>query len=81
MTSLFKSKADLPPFREDASCPKCGHATVGTGYHSEGGMNSSSPCYYITGEHIDRTCQRCGYSWAEAPLAAPVSVLTGDTTT
>lgn len=64
----------LPPFNAGATCPKCGHDQVRVAYVSEHRSWSSPSCgltheaKYV--EHLDRSCQRCHYTWAEAVLEA-----------
>ena len=58
----------LPPFSATSTCPKCLYDRVNVRY-SDGFWRKS--CVYQCpeqgkGEHIERTCQRCGYSWQEA---------------
>lgn len=56
----------LPPYSDVSTCPKCGHNSVTTLYRDV--------CRYWPRppddprEHLLRTCERCGYSWAEAPI-------------
>lgn len=70
----------LPTFDEDGSCVKCGYEAtmlendvVGTRYCT-GGKDNGKPCT-VPGtkpprtEHLERTCPRCGFAWAEAVLA------------
>lgn len=53
----------MKPFDEHAACPKCGWATVQTSYHA-GEKYGPGP----SEEHLRRACQRCHYSWNEAPI-------------
>lgn len=68
------SPTDLPPFDEDATCPKCGHDDVAVIYeanthyriceqHNAPTLTQPACCRY---EHFHRVCQRCRYLWAEA---------------
>lgn len=50
----------LAPFEPAATCPKCGHDDVTTGYRS----GAHYPCYEW-GEHLDRICRRCHHSWPQ----------------
>ena len=57
-------------FDANATCPKCGHDNVSAQYHK---TVSSPECPLWPnirrhGEHLDRQCTRCRYTWAEAPL-------------
>ncbi|MGA4989931.1 hypothetical protein [Nonomuraea bangladeshensis] len=62
---------DLPPFSGDSpTCPKCGNVGAYTKHRSGRDPFASHP-----GEHLERSCTRCGYEWAEAtvdqqPIAA-----------
>jgi hypothetical protein len=62
-------------FDETAVCPKCRGENIVTNYKPNAHAWS---CRYharhpgcCTFEHVDRTCRRCGYSWAELPDDAP----------
>jgi predicted nucleic-acid-binding Zn-ribbon protein len=60
-------------FDAKAVCPKCGSPNVASWHHqaSRGEWRSrESSCYDLSTEHVDRTCRRCHYGWAEAPLDA-----------
>jgi hypothetical protein len=63
------SAAELPPFDEDAACPKCAGGTVRVTYHAApaGGFPCGTPGRAVAGEHLCRACERCGYGWCEAP--------------
>jgi 5-methylcytosine-specific restriction endonuclease McrA len=59
----------MEPFSHFPSCSKCGHDKAETQYHAPltvalaaGGSSELAP------EHIERTCERCGYTWKEATL-------------
>jgi hypothetical protein len=67
---------DLPPYDSQGSCPKCGETDVSTTYHCgfATGKNKATgenwPCNrsgisIVSGEHLCRVCQRCGYGRAE----------------
>jgi hypothetical protein len=64
----------LPPYAPEATCPKCGHDTANTVY-SKGSWYGAVSCSYSCSErsthreHLERTCQRCHYQWAEACIA------------
>lgn len=52
----------LPPFSGDeTTCTKCGSTAAYT-FHRTGGELLS----VHRGEHLERSCARCGYEWAEA---------------
>jgi len=50
-----------------AVCPKCGEKDAGSTYHEA--KTAPWGCYEVVA-HIHRSCHRCGYDWAEAPLDA-----------
>lgn len=56
----------LPPYRPDGPCPKCGHDRVSTHFMADGCSNPD--CLMCDREHLRRTCQKCNYQWAEAPI-------------
>lgn len=66
----------LPEFDEGSECEKCGCAGVQVQYHAwPSGPHDPGPCGFPRGsrshkvlyvEHLDRTCTRCGFIWAEA---------------
>ena len=63
---------NLKPYNPRAVCPKCGGCNIATQHHSADGnlcrhdWSTRGQCE--TGEeHIARSCERCGYAWAEAP--------------
>lgn len=55
----------MKPFDPEATCPKCGNNYVTHRYCS--GHPMSNP-FCPHGEHIDRRCGGCGYSWYERTL-------------
>jgi hypothetical protein len=60
---------DLPPFDEDADCPKCASGAVGVLFHSY--SVDDFPCRtgrWLMDGHLCRVCERCGYGWCEAAL-------------
>lgn len=64
---------ELAVFNENATCPKCGGAEVGMIYH-DGEYRYDCMLKYVypnRGEHIERRCQRCHYTWAEACIEPP----------
>lgn len=78
-----KESYNLPEFRLDRSCVKCGSDAVITRYHCD--IANWEPCYEIWQEHfrdaeimaspshnfpehMDKTCSLCGYEWCEAVL-------------
>ena len=51
-------------------CVKCGGHEIGTRWHQGGygsphHMRCSSTEQNASGEHLHRTCQTCGYNWAD----------------
>ncbi len=60
---------ELEPFNEGATCPKCGHDDISTRYCKD--RRPVELCWpYVTGEHLHRTCKRCGFEWLEGCLDA-----------
>jgi hypothetical protein len=62
--------SELPPFDEDADCPKCRASGVRVIFHSlhmKGFPCMQALATWVLGEHLCRVCPRCGYGWAEAP--------------
>lgn len=62
----------LSTYQPAGACPKCGHGDVNTTYHPDthawtcvlrGDVRRPDCCKL---EHLERTCRRCQYSWAEA---------------
>lgn len=47
----------MKPFHSSNPCPKCGSK-----------MSFAEYKHTREGEHIERTCGRCGYKWKEATL-------------
>jgi hypothetical protein len=64
--------ADLPPFDEDAGCPKCASGAISVIFHfiHTDGFPCESSGEWVIGGHLCRVCQRCGYGWCEAPVDA-----------
>ena len=65
----------LPPFRDphllvfgDRVCLKCGFSEAGIQYCDAPGC-----LLWASGEHLHRTCSRCGYTWVEATLDRDVT--------
>jgi transcriptional regulator with XRE-family HTH domain len=67
--------AELPPFNEHASCPKCLSDAVRVTYHPApaGGHPCHAPASPAAGEHLCRTCERCGHGWSEATAHTPTA--------
>lgn len=57
----------MKTYDEAAICPKCGHGQIATRYH-EADMWGCRTCAGVTAEHLRRGCERCYYSWNEAPI-------------
>jgi hypothetical protein len=59
---------DLPPFDENASCPKC-RSGVNVVFHDT--HIKKFPCMddftWVLGEHLCRVCRSCKFGWCEAP--------------
>ncbi len=63
--------SDLRTFSAKRGCPKCGCPDVGAFHMRAEEFRSRYDCdRREEREHIHRTCQRCRYSWDEAPLDA-----------
>ena len=54
----------MEPYGENHSCPKCEGTVVEVEWHKY----CEAFCQLTIKEHMHRTCVRCGYKWAEAPL-------------
>lgn len=64
---------ELEKFDEKSACPKCGHKKAGVKYCKGGaisGFLDKCPSQMAGSyeEHLDRTCGRCGYVWAQDVL-------------
>jgi hypothetical protein len=67
------SPQPLRPYDATGCCPKCANGVIGTAYHED-----STLCETLLiqakvkhaglGEHLCRTCDRCGFTWPEATL-------------
>lgn len=61
---------DLPPFNENAACLKCRGTDISARYIGKPTDHLWRPqcgqASWSAPEHIDRSCRRCGYEWAEA---------------
>ena len=66
------------PFSPASKCPKCGHDVVTTAFcagsvtpqNSRGEVPAGKCERGIGGEHLHRTCGRCGFVWVEKCLEA-----------
>lgn len=63
----------LPPYAENATCPKCGHDDINVSYSKGTSFGALGCAYYCSlrgsiKEHLDRTCNRCHYQWAESVI-------------
>lgn len=54
---------DLPPYKLEATCPKCLHFGARSMYYPP----EKTTCV-IKEEYIKRICENCRYSWNEQPL-------------
>lgn len=63
----------LQTFDKNRKCPQ-DEGTTKNAYHADRRTNGDvedllfEPCREYPLPHMHRTCQACGYSWAEAPL-------------
>lgn len=64
----------LPRYDAQAKCAKCGHNVITEEYANGKGLSCVMHCE--EGEHIHRSCKRCGYWWLEAPLDIPMDIKT-----
>ncbi len=64
----------MRPFSVESMCPKCGeNRDIETRWIKFWDSSGSQCLNYegcIDGQHIHRTCMRCGYGWSELPLDA-----------
>ena len=64
----------MTPFKENATCPKCGDGFIAAQYYPQHEdrwvSNVGDEVASERREHIRRRCRRCGYQWNEAPLDA-----------
>lgn len=60
----------MDTYNANNHCPKCGHDDVGSSYCAGRSYPDHSflDPYHGDEEAIHRTCRRCGYKWAEAPI-------------
>ena len=63
----------MKPYSEKSICSKCGHDVIETRYCGPGANRYDMARCLVDGEHLHRTCKRCGYEWLEAPLDAKVT--------
>ncbi|MEU6709952.1 hypothetical protein ABZ897_00620 [Nonomuraea sp. NPDC046802] len=55
--------SDLPPFSgDDPTCPNCGNVGAYTTHRLRGTSFKQGR------EHLERSCRRCNYEWAEATI-------------
>jgi hypothetical protein len=73
---LVHLEMGMRPFTEEAHCPKCMFSSVKSEWHvmAIAGHTPRYPCddwifrgllTGSVGEHLCRTCHRCGYGWPE----------------
>ena len=55
----------MKPYDPNASCPKCGHDYVETGYEEACHWATADTLKRPAKEHLRRTCGRCGFNWPE----------------
>lgn len=62
IASRVEARKVLKPYDGRIRCPKCGHNRVGTRY-----CDGKAPAcgLYLPVEHLHRTCQRCGFGFAQ----------------
>jgi predicted nucleic-acid-binding Zn-ribbon protein len=55
-------------YRPESACEKCGNTTAATVYCGGAGDREHVAGCEESGEHLHRTCARCGYRWLEDTL-------------
>jgi len=60
----------MKSYDEDGVCPKCGNDEISDEWHSIYCSRWDCPVGAEGAEHINRTCGRCHYIWAETVLDA-----------
>ncbi len=61
----------MEPFTKEAKCPKCGYGLISIKYckGGTGGLSCITGFYYTANrEHLDKTCDKCGFSWPEETM-------------
>jgi hypothetical protein len=68
MSTKRSTTAQLPPYRPDGRCSKCGYEDISTQYVEPDRPYAYGCRFHKTtnDEHLHRYCRRCGYEWAEA---------------
>ena len=51
----------MPPYDDEADCPKCGHDEVATRYIVAWSGDERK-------EALHRCCERCGYGWNQSTI-------------
>jgi hypothetical protein len=66
----------LPPFNPTARCPKCGCGFLRTHYCMDAHYPHDARLKMLDktlGEHLDRVCDDCGYTWLEQTIDTPMT--------
>ena len=66
----------MPPYDAAAICPKCGYDDIAVSWRRNGHRCWEKTCWFDSGEHIHRSCRRCGADWLEAPRDATTETTT-----
>ncbi len=61
----------LSIYSETSACPKCGCTAADTKWCGGATNPDHVPGCVVEGEHLHRTCARCGYMRLELPLDMP----------
>lgn len=60
---------DLPQYKADRACPKCGNNEIATVYRADDEKVPFGERFVAPQEqHLKRWCTRCAYVWYERPL-------------
>ncbi len=65
-SSLLDEEEMMYSYNPSGRCPKCGGDAVETVHHKS--LSLEGFCRLTVLEHLHRSCDRCGYEWAEMPL-------------
>ena len=61
----------MEAFDPRSKCPKCGSKDISTQWCRGGELRwNAAHGQCPSGEHMDRTCKRCGHLWPEACMDA-----------
>jgi predicted nucleic-acid-binding Zn-ribbon protein len=60
----------MKPYNPKAKCPKCGHNHAATNFDAKGEDKPLGEGGQYERDTLSRRCERCGYTWCEAPRDA-----------